>query len=218
MDQLSKYLSCHGDGHWKACKHLLRYLQGSRSRGIVLGCMDSPYPMFKSFADSDWAQDPDSRKSISGYVITLAGGPVCWSCKQQTVVALSTCEAEYLSRAHCGRQILWLWNLLLELGYPQRLSSPLFCDNHGTTKTIRDPTNHSRMKHIEIREHFIRESVNQRLIDIVHIPNTQNPADLFTKPLHRILHSQWLRLLRLDVDQGGLSRIDPLPAVSNIQV
>jgi hypothetical protein len=61
------------------------------------------------------------------------------------------------------------------------------------------------MKHIDIRAHYIRDCVNKRSIDVHHIPGVDNPADLLTKPLAKIIHSKWLTRLRLDAGQGGVS-------------
>ena len=189
--ELAKFMSNYGPKHYDAAKHLLRYLQGTRSRGIIYGNSPNPYPIFKSFTDSDWATS-DNRKSVSGYIIECANGPLTWSSKQQVVVALSSCEAEYLACSHCARQVLWLHSLFHELGYPQKQPTPLYCDNQGTVTCTHDPQSHSRMKHIDIRAHFIRDSVNRRLVDVHHIPGTQNPADLLTKPLKRVIHEKWV--------------------------
>lgn len=181
--ELARFMSNYGTKHFEAAKHLLRYLQGTRARGIVYGNEPNPYPIFKSFTDSDWAMS-DNRKSISGFIIECGNGPISWSSKQQVVVALSSCEAEYIACSHCAHQILWLRSLFDELGFPQKHPSPLYCDNQGTVTCTHDPHSHSRMKHIDIRAHFIRDAVNHRLIDVHHIPGVENPADLLTKPLH----------------------------------
>src|ERR1700761_1045661 len=110
-------------------------------------------PLFHTFVDSDFAIG-EYRKSISGYIVTCAGGPICWSSKQQTVVALSSCEAEYFTCGHGGRQILSLRSLFEELGIVQDVASVMFCDSSGAVSYAHDP--HSRMKHIDIRRHFIR--------------------------------------------------------------
>jgi hypothetical protein len=198
--ELARFMSNYGKQHYAAAKHLLRYLQGTRTRGIIYGDTENLSPTFRSFADSDWAMS-DGRKSISGYVIECGGGPICWSSKQQVVIALSSCEAEYLSCAHCARQIIWLRSLFAELGFPQLSSSTLFCDNQGTVACTHDPHSHSRMKHIDIRAHFIRDCVNRRIIDVHHIPGVQNPADILTKPLDKTIHQKWLHHIRLDIDQ-----------------
>jgi hypothetical protein len=198
--ELARFMSNFGQRHFDAAKHLLRYLQGTRSRGIIYGDSTPSLPIFRSFTDSDWAMS-ESRKSVSGYIIDCGGGPISWSSKQQTIVALSSCEAEYIACTHCARHIIWLRSLFHELGFPQTQPSILYCDNQGTVACTHDPHSHSRMKHIEIRQHFIRTCVNNRVIDVHHIPGIDNPADLLTKPLQRIIHQKWLTLTRLNIDQ-----------------
>ena len=123
------------------------------------------------------------QKSISGFIILLSDSPLTWSSKQQLIVALSSCEAKYISTSHCACDVLWFRNLFLELGYPQTLATTVFCDNQGTVSCTHDPNRHTKMKHITIQYHFIRNCVNKQIIDIIHIPNYSNIADLFTKPL-----------------------------------
>ena len=202
--ELACYMSNYGQRHFDAAKHLLQYLQGTRSRGVVYGKTPNPYPLFQAFADSDWAMS-EGQRSISGFVIECASAPIAWSSKQQAIVALSSCKAEYLSCTHCAHQIVWLCALLTDIGFPPTDATILYCDNKGTVSCTHDPHSHSRMKHIDIRAHFIRECVNNKIIDVHHIPSTSNPADLLTKPLEKIVHQKWLKSLWMDADQGGVS-------------
>ena len=204
--ELARFMSNYGQKHFEAAKHLLRYLQGTRSRGIIYGNIDSTVPVFRAFADSDWAMS-ESRKSVSGFIIECANGPLSWSSKQQAIVALSSCEAEYISCTHCARQVIWLRSLFHELGFPQTQPTTLYCDNQGTVACTHDPHSHSRMKHIDLRQHFIRACVNNRIIDVHHIPGIHNPADLLTKPLERVTHQKWLALIRVDIDQSALQTV-----------
>lgn len=160
IHELAKSMSNYGPKHFEAAKHLLRYLQGTRSRGIIYGNSPNTYPIFKVFANSDWAMS-ENRKSISGFLIECGNGPLTWSSKQQIVVALSSCEAEYIASSHCARQVLWLRSLFHELGFTQNFPTPLYCDNQGTVACTHDPQSHSRMKHIDIRAHFICDCVNR---------------------------------------------------------
>jgi hypothetical protein len=209
--ELARFMSSHGPSHITAAKHLLRYLKGTASYGIILGGQsETLHPLLKALTDSDWGMG-DTRKSVSGFLIMMGDSPLSWSSKQQAVVALSSCEAEYLASTHCARDILWFRNLFAELGIPQIQPTTLFCDNQGTVACTHDPHAHSKMKHIAIREHFIRDCVMKRLIDVVHVSNKENIADLFTKPLHRILHSRWVKMLRLDASQGGVLNGDLAP-------
>src|SRR5258708_2222703 len=94
-------------------------------------------------------------------LIRGGGGIIAWSSKQQVVVALSSCEAEYIACSHCAWQILWQQSLFKELGFHQTNATPLYCDNQGTVACTHDPQSHSCMKHIDIRAYFIRDAVNR---------------------------------------------------------
>ena len=104
--KLAKFMSNYSMKHYKATKHLLQYLQGTRSQGLTYGNSPNPYPSFRAFADSDWAMS-EGWKSISGFLIECGGSIIAWSSKQQVVVALLSCEAEYIACLHCAWQILW---------------------------------------------------------------------------------------------------------------
>jgi hypothetical protein len=154
VHELAKYMSNYGQKHYEAAKHLLWYLQGTRSRGITYGNTPNPYPIFTAFTNSDWAMS-DNRKLVSGFLIECGNGPLTWSSKQQVVVALFSCKAEYLACSHCTCQILWLHSLFYKLGFTQNALTPLYYDNQGTIACMHDPQAHLRMKHIDIRAHFI---------------------------------------------------------------
>jgi Reverse transcriptase (RNA-dependent DNA polymerase). len=202
--ELARFMSNYGEKHWAAAKHLLRYLQGTRSIGIIYGNIDKAYPIFRMYTDSDWAQG-ESRKSVCGYIAEMGGGPIAWSSKQQAVIALSTTEAEYIATTHGAKEGIWLRSLADELKFPQPKPSPMLCDSEGAITCTRDPQHHSRMKHIDIRYHFIRDCVQKGIIEVIHIPGIDNVADLLTKPLTRVIHEKWLERLRMDRGQGRVS-------------
>lgn len=212
--ELSRFTANHGEQHWKAATHLLRYLKYTKSFGLFYGNIDDPYPLFRSFADSDWAMS-ENRKSVTGYIIEMGGAPICWSSKQQAVVALSSAEAEYVSLSFTARQVLWLRSLSYELGFEQPGASPINCDNRAAVYASRDPTAHSHLKHIDLRFKFIRGAVYLRQIDVSHIPGTLNIADLLTKPLDRPTHEKWISMIHLAVGSGGVSEDVEEP---NVQV
>jgi hypothetical protein len=207
--ELARFMSNYGEAHIQAAKHLLRYIQGTRSYGLTLGQADAPYPVFRALSDSDWGMG-DGRKSISGFLILLGDSVLSWSSKQQVVIALSSCEAEYLSTTHCAKDVLWFRNLFQELGFQQTLATILYCDNQGTVICTHDPHGHTKMKHIDIRAHFIRDCVNKKLIDVIYLPNHSNVADLLTKPLAKTLQQRWSTMLRLHCGQGGVLEDDPI--------
>ena len=90
--ELAQFMSNYGEDHILMLKHLLCYLSGMRSHGLLLGQKDAPYPTFCALPDSDWGMG-DGQKSISGFFIMLGDSPLSWSSKQQVVITLSSCEA-----------------------------------------------------------------------------------------------------------------------------
>jgi hypothetical protein len=136
--ELARFMSNYGEKHFEAAKHLLHYLQGTRSRGLVYGNTPTTFPIFCMFADSDWAMSEGCR-SVSRFIIECRGAPVAWSSKQHAIVALSSCEAEYLSCTHCARHVIWFCSLFQELGFSQKQPTVLYCDNKGTVACTHDP-------------------------------------------------------------------------------
>ncbi|XP_073133491.1 uncharacterized protein [Henckelia pumila] len=132
------------------------------------------------YVDSDYAGDPDKRKSTTGYVFTVAGGAVSWVLKLQTVVALSTTEAEYMAATQACKKAIWIKRLLEELGHKQE-KIPLFCDGQSTLHIARNPAFHSRTKHIGVQFHFVREVVEEGSVDMQKIHTKDNIADVLTK-------------------------------------
>jgi hypothetical protein len=211
--ELARFMSNYGRTHFDAAKRVCRYLNGSRSLGLIFGRRDEAYPLIRGFCDSDWGMGED-RKSISGYAIEVFACVVAWSSKQQTVIALSSCEAEYLSATHAAKQIIWTRALLEELGEIIKDPTILFCDNQGTICCSRDPANHSKMKHIDLRYHFIRWCVNNLIIEMIYIAGTDNFADLFTKPLAGPTHNKWLVLMNIRETQPD--DLLPLASISEL--
>jgi hypothetical protein len=130
--------------HWTAVKHIFRYLKGTRTLELTYGGSDEELnnEELNIYCDADWASDVD-RKSISSYVITLAGGAVAWSSKKQSTVALSTAEAEYIAATHCAKQVIWHRSLLNEVGIPLPSTSTIFSDNQAAVSIAHHPEHHA---------------------------------------------------------------------------
>ena len=129
------------------------------------------------------------RKSISGYCIALnpAGPPISWKSKRQNSIALSTCEAEYVAMSIASREIVYLKQNLFNEMLNGKLFAIMFCDNQGALALSKNPTNHSKAKHIDIRHHFVRECHDNNLIYYDYVPSNDNNADIFTKPPKKFL-------------------------------
>jgi len=136
------------------------------------------------YSDSDFAGCKIDRKSTSGTCHLLGSSLISWHSKKQACVALSTTEAEYVSAGSCCAQSLWIKQQLSDFGL--NLSKiPLLCDNTSAINLTKNPVQHSRTKHIEIRHHFIRDHVNNGDCEIQFVSTENQLADLFTKPLNK---------------------------------
>lgn len=196
LSVLSRFQANPGPAHWKAMLHLLAYLKGTISYKITYYKGGSLDPI--GFVDADYAGDTDTRRSTSGYLFTVAGGPVSWSSKRQATVALSTTEAEYMALTRAAQQALWMYSFMSEVGLKRELPAVLHGDNAASIALTLNTKGHARAKHIDIRHHYIRERVAEGEIQLVQIPSEENLADIFTKPLPRVTHQKLIRALKLD--------------------
>ena len=155
---------------------------------------------FQTYCDASHGDCLDTGRSTGGYVTTIAGGAVSWSSKLQTIVALSSTEAEYMIAVEAGKEILWMRNVLREFGYPQEGASPLWIDNNSAISVSKNPEHFGRMKHLDLRFFWLRDVVESGRIAPLHIKGTKQPADCVTKalPLPAIQLARTRLGLRLD--------------------
>ena len=177
------------DRHWIAAKRILRYLQNTTSHGIGFKGSSEP-PTLVGYADSDFAGDTDDRRSTTGFIFMLCGGPVSWMSKKQSTVALSSTEAEYMAACEAAREAIFIRALLAELQLEQATATTIFEDNQGCIALTKNPVHHSRTKHIDVRHHFVRTKVESGEVAFHYIPTTDMVADIFTKPLAKPLFLQ----------------------------
>ncbi|GJX03845.1 hypothetical protein Tco_0189761 [Tanacetum coccineum] len=168
--------------HLEAVKRIFRYIKGTTHLGLW-------YPKGTDietvvYADSDHVGDYVDRKSTSGICTFVGCCLTSWFSKKQTALAISTTEAEYVSAGKACQQALWMKQALID--YDVRLDDvPIMCDNKGAIDLSKNPVQHSRTKHIEIRHHFLRDNVQKGHISIEKVPSVDNIADILTKPLKR---------------------------------
>ena len=180
VGQISQFCEKPGQEHWAAVKRIFTYLQGTRTHGLCFGTMKET---LKGYTDSDYAGDIGTRQSTSGFIFTLYGGPVAWSSRRQSCIALSTTEAEYVAAGDATKEGIWLRRLLQDLNPEWNAPMPLMCDNQSAIRLVKNPELHQRTKHIDTRFHFIRQHYEAKDIDILYIPTEKQLADPFTKPL-----------------------------------
>ncbi|GJR82238.1 putative ribonuclease H-like domain-containing protein [Tanacetum coccineum] len=164
--------------HLHAEKRIFRYLKGQPKLGLWYP-KDSPFDL-EAYTDSDYAGASLDRKSTTGGCQFLGSRLISWQCKKQTIVANSTTEAEYVAAASCCRQVLWIQNQMLDYGYIF-MNTKICIDNESTICIVKNLVFHSKTKHIEIRHHFIIDSIEKKLMQMIKIHIDQNVADLLTK-------------------------------------
>lgn len=181
--QLAQHFENPGPAHWKGAKRVLRYLAGTRDHGICFGGRRTNPNRLNGYSDADYAGDPASRRSTSGFLFTLNGGPITWSSRRQPIVALSTMEAEYIAASDACREATWLRLLLSELGIHQDNPTTIWCDNESAILLAKNPESHKRSKHIDVRYHHIREQIKKGVVNISYVNTKNQLADILTKGL-----------------------------------
>lgn len=181
IQQLCCHLDCYGPIHWDAAKHVVRHLKGSQDLHLVLGG-DHPAHLM-GYTNSDYANCPDTRRSVSGYCFTLGLGMVTWSACQQKTVSLSTCKAEYVTASDAAKELAWICTLLCEIDFIQPSTTPLLRDNTGGITLSEDASYHSKVKHINVNIHSISKRVALSQLTLHYVRSLNNSANIFTKAL-----------------------------------
>ena len=184
---LCRFIANPGIAHWNAVKHLMRYLQGTKDARLVYrrDAFDAK-AFFTAYVDADHAGNIDTGRSTGGYALLIAGGAVSWQSRLQTITALSTTEAEYVAAVDAGKDVVWMRQLLGELGFSITGASALRMDNQSAISVAKNPEHHGRMKHLDLRFYWLRDVVEEGRIAPTFVPTSAQVADIFTKPLARM--------------------------------
>ena len=143
-------------------------------------------------------EDPRDNKSTSGYEFMLASGPIMWKLKKQMSVALSTTEAEYYVLEIACQEAIWIRQLFQELFTTFDNPIHIYSNNTGMVALSDNLVFHNKLKHIDIRWHFIRDLICSKVIHTLHIPGTKNGADFLTKALNCFEHEHCIVLLGME--------------------
>jgi len=162
----------------KAASRTLSYLSRTRHKGLVYR---GTALNFHAFTDSDWASDQDTRRSTSGYLVIMAGAPVCWMSKLQPIVAVSSMEAEYIACFFCVQEIAWIRMLLVDFRLARTMPTRTYIDNRSARLLMLNPVHHARSKHIDIKYHWQRDKVEDKTFKPLYVHTLDNRADILTK-------------------------------------
>ncbi|XP_070013459.1 secreted RxLR effector protein 161-like [Nicotiana sylvestris] len=182
MGLYARFQSNPNESHLKAAKRILRYLKGTQD--LVLYYPSGDNFNLIGYADADYAGYLVDRKSTSGMAHFLRSCVISWGTRKQNSVALSIAEAEYVAATSYCAQLLWIKQQLEDFGVLTE-SVPLLCDNTSTLNMAKNPVQHKRTKHIDVRHHFLRDNVEKGLICMKFCSTEDQIADIFTKALSR---------------------------------
>lgn len=163
---ISRFMDDPRQSHLVAAKRIMRYLKGTLDYGILFPKEDQGEIELIGFSDADWCGDRVDRRSTTGYMFKLSNAPISWCSKKQPVVALSSCEAEYIATSYAACQANWLDSLMKEIHIEMPEPVQLFVDNKSAINLAKNPVSHGRSKHIETRFHFLREQVNNEKLKL----------------------------------------------------
>ncbi|GJR44699.1 retrovirus-related pol polyprotein from transposon TNT 1-94 [Tanacetum coccineum] len=178
----ARYQAKPTEKHLNAVKRIFRYLKGTINMGLWYS-KDTDMSL-TAYSDADHAGCQDTRRSTSGSAQFLGDKLVSWSSKKQKSTAISSTEAEYIALSGCCAQILWMRSQLTDYGFTFN-KIPLYCDNKSAIALCCNNVQHSRAKHIDVRYHFIKEQVENGIVELYFVRTEYQLADIFTKPLPR---------------------------------
>ncbi|KAK6147652.1 hypothetical protein DH2020_018564 [Rehmannia glutinosa] len=181
IQYLSQYMSQPTDYHLSSAHRVLRYVKANPGKGIFYPSASSL--QLKAYSDADWAKCTDTRRSISGYAIYLGEALISWKAKKQPTISRSSIEAEYRAIALTTCELQWISYLFQDVNLTQSQPAAIYTDSRSAYCISQNPCHHERTKHIQIDCHFVREKIQQGLIKVLHIPSSQQVADMFTKAL-----------------------------------
>ena len=198
---VAQYTSNPNQTHMNTMDRIFAYLKNDPGKAIVYSGKHGL--QLKGFVDSDFTGYKDLRRSSTGWVFTLADGPISWSSQRQKTVATSTMDTEYITGTEATKKAVWIRNFINDLRIPgvHIDAVPLYIDNNSALKLTRNPEFYSRSKHIDVKYHFIREKVKKGVINTQCVSTTDNLADIFTKALAKPIHKDLVH--RLNLLSGG---------------
>lgn len=200
LNLLSRFQNKNNKELWQSLKRILRYIRGTLHVCLTYKRNGEAKPL-TGFVDSDWAGDEIDRKSTTGYLFKLYNNTISWNSKRQQSVATSSTEAEYMALYEGVKEACWLRSILSNIKLNLNEPTIIYEDNNGCIAIANNPTDHKRTKHIDIKYHFIRDKIQEKLIALEYISTGEQQADMFTKALAAVKFG-------LNRDKIGLQAIE----------
>ena len=174
-------------------KHVFRYLKGHQELDIVYrsGCFK-----LQTFANASFTNDPDKRRSTSGYIFLLSGAPISWASSLQSLTALSTVESELVAITLCMKEALHIQDLPRELKFSGFEKISIGNDSTGALSVVSTNVYSAKTKHLKLRKWFCTELIESGRISVHHVPMDILPADIFTKTTTKAVHRKLVELIQ----------------------
>jgi hypothetical protein len=201
---LSRFASRPSHAHMECALRVLRYTLGTKAHKLIISGAGGA--AISGMSDADWAGDKVQRASTSGYIIKIGLATVAWASKRQNCTSISTMEAEYVALSELAREITWIRSILAEMEQWDQTTPMLSCDNQSALAISKNPLDHQRSKHIDIRFHHIRTLIEQGVINVKWIATDKNEADGLTKALSKSKFNQFKQMIHIQVIAANASR------------
>eukprot|EP00873_Tetraselmis_striata_P003477 jgi/Tetstr1/423741/TSEL_014373.t1 len=200
VNRLCRAMSAPTRAHMEDAKHVLRYLKKYPDRGFTFGGSD--VLQLAGWYDSNHATMTSQGKATCGFYFTICGGAVSYKSLLQPIVTLSTAEAEYVAMAIATQEVMFIRQMLQELGLALDGPTPIGEDNQACIAIATNDVTSSRTKHMDIRYHFVREACKNGDISIHYVETREMAADMFTKPLRNPLFAKFAAKVMQFIEEG----------------
>ena len=165
--------------HWRAAIRILRYLATTATFSLYYGRALRPVTM-SAYADAAFGNETERRSHYGHYIADCL---VCWQSKSTKSVCLSTAEAEYIASTECTKDVLWVRNMLAEIGFPQSQPTVLYEDNQGCVAMVNNHVVTGRNRHFCVKMAWLRGQKRNGVVVFTFVASKNNVADIFTKIL-----------------------------------
>lgn len=147
VSMVNQFISKVGSIHWSAVKHIIRYLQGTLDHKLCLGGKDI---ILGRYCNTDCIGNTSEHRSTARYIFFIGIDGILWNYKRHPTIVLSTMDAKYLVASQCTKEAIWLDKLLMDVGLVQEQATTIMCNNQVCITLAKNPTHHSRSKHIDV--------------------------------------------------------------------
>jgi len=201
---LAEFSSNPDEAHMNAISRVIAYLQNTKTLAIQYSAPTPGQPVFEAYSDSAFADDSITRRSSSGYLIKLFGGPIDWKAYKQRSVTTSTTEAELHALTEAVREVYYWKRIFRDIGLCLRHEITAGCDNQQTIRLLTSdaPRLVTKLRHVDIKHHWLRQEIQAGRIKIDWVPTNEMPADGLTKALSIQQHEKFVKQLGLVALEG----------------